>query len=192
MGCFADFIRQDPKRELVHIACGQCDAALYFPSDFADRAKEFQQSLADHLADDPSRGGEPPAAPEIPGPTIVYAHTEKSLQARERLNEVLWRWRNQIGRMNLVEAGLPERTADPFRVESVSLSGKTAETGGTEGESALLRRHGGQEAAIRAAARPFRQGLLPTPPRGCCGYVFAELEPRVQPGGEGYHRVLAG
>lgn len=113
------------------VLSGQHDAALYFPRDFADRLEAFRMAVMDEQSSRAPRRREngPPPRPDIPAPKIIFAPTEKSLQARFRLESVLDRWTDQIGRGNLTAGGLPAWAAEPFQVEPVSLAGKSGVAG---------------------------------------------------------------
>ncbi len=88
-------LHDDVSREEAAAAVqeGRCEAALYFPADFASRIRAFREALKERT----QRASQTPAAPdaelsvplEVPQPEIIYTMAnEKSPLASIRLSEV--------------------------------------------------------------------------------------------------------
>ncbi len=95
------------------LADGELEAVLVVPSGFKDQLAAFRASL-------PERGPEilDEKSATLPRPRLIYNESkENSRLAEIRLQRVLERWSEEIGRENLNQAGLPEAAAVPFRIE---------------------------------------------------------------------------
>jgi sodium transport system permease protein len=95
------------------LAEGQLEAVLIIPSDFKNQLAEFRTKL-------PEREGwtEQDAKGTLPRPRLIYNDAkENSRLAEIRLQRVLQRWSEAIGRENLAQAGLPAAAAVPFQIE---------------------------------------------------------------------------
>ena len=65
--------------------------------------------------------------PPIPAPELIYTTAnERSYDAHNRLSAVLERWRDQLGKSNLVAAGVPVATARPFELKDTDVAEDTA------------------------------------------------------------------
>lgn len=103
-------------RELL--SRGELEAVLIVPRDFSERLGAFRARL-------PERSGwnEDEAKTTLPRPRLIYNETkENSRLAEMRLQRVLQRWSEAIGRENLAEAGLPAAAAVPFHIESDNIA----------------------------------------------------------------------
>lgn len=119
---------------------GEYEAVVYFPADFGERLAQFRRKIAaDRLAaqDDGDNAAE---TPEMPGPEIYYnTAKEKSQITFVRVQQVLGRWTDEIGRRNLAESHLPESAAKPFEL----------------GEHDVAVEQGHRDAAIWSKLLPF-------------------------------------
>lgn len=99
------------------VQAGKYDVAVYFPPNFAHQMDMFRQAIRDRRADCEVRkdGGKPPAQdaePPLPRTEIFYSTaSEKSQIAFARLNDVLRRWTEEVGRTNLEAGGVPVSAA---------------------------------------------------------------------------------
>ncbi|MGE0760660.1 MAG: ABC transporter permease subunit/CPBP intramembrane protease, partial [Pirellulaceae bacterium] len=91
---------------------GAFDAVVYFPKDFAARLDDFRSSLVE------SPVASPAAAPvHLPEPAIfINSANDKSRIARDRVERVLYRWRQSIVRDNLRQKNVPDTATEPFQV----------------------------------------------------------------------------
>ncbi|PQO45747.1 ABC transporter permease subunit/CPBP intramembrane protease [Blastopirellula marina] len=95
------------------IAAGQFDALVYFPAGFAERVKQFQDTVNDEAS----------TTDEFPQPQIyVNSAREKSLVARDRFWSILTRWRDKVIEQNLAAHDVPPEATNPFTVDEVDLS----------------------------------------------------------------------
>jgi sodium transport system permease protein len=107
------------------------DAALVFPSDFAQRLDAYRKAIQEATARTHGAGvrgtsANATAVPAIPRPKIIYtAANERSLTAYNRLAAILDRWTDEVGKANLVAGGLPAEAVKPFEVVSANLGGET-------------------------------------------------------------------
>ncbi|MCL4203357.1 MAG: ABC transporter permease subunit [Pirellulaceae bacterium] len=103
------------------IAQGQCDAVVWFPSDFAEQLAAFRERLGRG-----NGGGEPSssdAAVDVPAPQLfANLANDKSRIAHDRTDRVLKRWRDQIVREILRSRQLPDAAIEPFGVQSTDVS----------------------------------------------------------------------
>lgn len=100
------------------IADGQFDALVYFPKGFAERVKQFQDTVSSEA---PATDENGPA--EFPQPQIyVNSAREKSLVAKDRFGMILTRWRNKVIERNLAAHDVPPEATNPFTVDEVDLS----------------------------------------------------------------------
>ncbi len=91
---------------------GEFEAVVYFPPDFSERLEAFRASLAHRDEKTPL-----PKDLAVPSPEIYFnTAKEKSQITHSRVSIILDRWREEIGRQNLVTSHLPESTAKPFKV----------------------------------------------------------------------------
>ena len=115
---------------------GKVDTALYFPPDFASRLEAFRQAIRDlarRAAQDSAKAktGAQEAPLAIPSPRVHYSKaSERSMIAYVRLQEVMSRWTEEIGRANLKAGGVPIEAARPFQV-STDEGPTPAASGGT-------------------------------------------------------------
>jgi sodium transport system permease protein len=127
-----DFVRSDPRngeaedRQLREAArrdvqAGKYDVAVYFPPNFARRLELFRQAIRERRPDGEPREGNNVLAMEeelklpLPRTEIFYSTaSEKSQIAFARLNDVLRRWTEDVGRTNLKASGMPVSVARPF------------------------------------------------------------------------------
>ncbi|MEX2174364.1 MAG: ABC transporter permease subunit/CPBP intramembrane protease [Pirellulaceae bacterium] len=99
------------------IEAGRYDAVVYFPPDFADRLAQFRGTLP------PAGSAESHRLEAIPQPEILHdTANEKSKVARDRVENVLRRWRELLVEDNLRERQLPAATAKPFEVVSIDVA----------------------------------------------------------------------
>jgi sodium transport system permease protein len=127
------------------------DAALVFPPDFAARLKAYRDAIAGGKDEggrmkDKGIGGSsaavtasiqdhratadilhPSSFLPIPRPKVIYnsAH-DRSAVACQRLNSVLDRWMDEIGKTNLAAGGMAAEAMRPFDVEPLNLAGESA------------------------------------------------------------------
>lgn len=132
----------DPRLEaILAVREGDYEAALVFPPDFGKRLEDFRQFLRDearHPGDQPGRDAEANRLLEIPKPEIIYTTAnEKSQLAYSLLSQVLKRWAEQVGRTNLLAAGVPAQAASPFEVGGVDVAEQTG-LGGAAAWSRVL------------------------------------------------------
>ncbi|MGD9719699.1 MAG: ABC transporter permease subunit/CPBP intramembrane protease [Pirellulales bacterium] len=108
-----------PPLELARqdMLAGNYDVVVYFPPTFDERFTHFQQALAH------SREGEASEKVEMPR-VEVYPNLARdaSKAAHRRVSDVLDRWRDQIGRRNLVASKLPPTTARPFEIATLDVA----------------------------------------------------------------------
>ena len=94
------------------LAQGTFDAVVYFPPDFAQRLAGFRErqegTPTDHA----------PPEPEI----FLSSASDKSRVARERIWEILDRWRTSIVQDNLRQNNLPIAAAMPFELHNHDVS----------------------------------------------------------------------
>ncbi len=97
---------------------GKCDAVVYFPPDFAQQLARFGTTPAAGVAnDDVARSA------HTPEPAIfVNTASEKSRIARDRVERVLFRWRQSIVQENLKQNNLPAAAIEPFQVVNTDVA----------------------------------------------------------------------
>lgn len=96
------------------LANGELEAVLVVPPGFKEQLATFRAGLPDRNA-----GGIDEKTATLPRPRLIYNEgKENSRLAEVRLQRVLERWSEAIGRENLAQAGLPPAAAVPFRIES--------------------------------------------------------------------------
>lgn len=94
------------------IQSGRFDAVVYFPPDFAAKLAEFRAGL--QASDSPR---EQPTITVVPEPAIfINSANDKSRIARDRVECVLYRWRQSIVNDNLKQKNVPIAATEPFRV----------------------------------------------------------------------------
>jgi sodium transport system permease protein len=114
--------RADADRQ---VQSGACEAALYFPPDFAARLDAFRRDIGRRAED---RTTVPAAAQqrvpkEVPSPEVIYSTAnDKSQLAFLRLSDVLRRWTQRIGDDNLKASGVSEHAAHPFSVNTADVA----------------------------------------------------------------------
>jgi sodium transport system permease protein len=111
----------------------EIDAALVFPPDFAKRIEDYRNAILHDAAGKPANG-KPAASPvaEIPRPMIIYnSSLERSEMASNRLTAVLDRWTDELGKSNIVAAGMPAEAVRPFEIQSSNLAGESAGVSGS-------------------------------------------------------------
>jgi sodium transport system permease protein len=107
---------------------GSYEAVIHFPPDFADSLARFQKRLAELKSLDADPQHTSPL--EVPSPKIYYnTAKEKSAITFARINDVLHRWTDEIGRENLAAGGVPASATRPFDVATDDV----AETSGLKG-----------------------------------------------------------
>jgi sodium transport system permease protein len=115
----------------------EVDAALVFPPDFAARLTAYRNAIAGGRDEggrmkDKGIGASsfilhPSSFPPVPRPKIIYnSANERSAMACDRLNVVLNRWTEEVGRTNLAAGGMPAEAVRPFEVDSSNLAGESA------------------------------------------------------------------
>ncbi len=161
---FADKLFSDPKRAKLlqvdfpspnlsrdfdplkyarnQVQSGKCDAALYFPADFAGRMRDFRESLdfaasnklqgAPRDLDRPDKADGSGKLAEknpffqpatIPSPEIIYTTAnEKSQIAFKRISDAMQRWTELIGESTLKDAGLPVIALKPFTLDQADIA----------------------------------------------------------------------
>jgi sodium transport system permease protein len=91
---------------------GKYDAVIYFPPDFATELNRSRSS-----PDGGSAAGVKSPKPDGPQPAIfVDTASDKSRIARDRVERVLYRWRQSVVQDNLKHNNLPAAAAEPFQV----------------------------------------------------------------------------
>ncbi|MBN2580344.1 MAG: CPBP family intramembrane metalloprotease [Pirellulales bacterium] len=98
-----------------------CDAALYFPPDFAPRLRRFRRAIAlraraveEGVTESETLAALPPED-AIPRPEIIYSSAhENSTIAFNRLQGVVQRWLRLLGEQNLQAGGLSPIAVRPF------------------------------------------------------------------------------
>ena len=113
------------------VSTGKFDAAVYFAPDFAEQLERFRAAYRQHGE------GEKQEVPEgtetktkVPQPSIFYTTTsERSQITFGRLSFVLHNWVTDVGRQNLVEAGLPSDVTKPFKIQVDDLAVKQGKSG---------------------------------------------------------------
>jgi sodium transport system permease protein len=90
---------------------GSYDAVVYFPPEFA---AQLTRAIA---------GGEGSPAAATPEPLIfVNTASDKSRMARDRVERVLFRWRQSIVRDNLKQNNVPPAAVEPFQVVETDIA----------------------------------------------------------------------
>lgn len=98
---------------------GRYDAVLVFPPDFRERLEKLQEALNAERPKD----RENIRAVKIPEPEVLYiSASEKSQITQQRIQMVLGRWNDEIGRENLALGLLPENVARPIEVKTADLA----------------------------------------------------------------------
>ena len=112
------------------VEAGKYDVALYLPADFAARLAAFRRAVERGAGRGTGAAGATPPAktvPPIPAPEIIYTTANERLDdAHNRLSAVLERWREELGKSNLVAAGVPVAAARPFELQSTDVAEDTA------------------------------------------------------------------
>jgi sodium transport system permease protein len=103
------------------IARGQCDAAVWFPADFAEQLAAFRERLS--RGNDDAGTLPSDAAGGVPVPQLfANLANDKSRIAHDRTERVLKRWRDQIVLDILRSRQLPEAAIEPFALQSTDVS----------------------------------------------------------------------
>jgi sodium transport system permease protein len=114
------------------VLSGKCDAALYFPPDFAAKLSAFREAVR-HRAEARTAGkaARRRAEPlEVPNPEIIYnAASDKSRIAADRLSDVLGRWTQRIGENNLQTSGVLAADVRPFSVGTSDVADRKCREG---------------------------------------------------------------
>lgn len=109
---------------------GDYEVVVLFPPDFTQRIDEFRSRLAEHRQ---VGAGSDDLPLDVPSPLIYYnSARDKSVITNRRVQEVLHRWMDDVGRENLAAGGIPRSAARPFDVESQDV----AEASGMRGAAA--------------------------------------------------------
>ena len=110
---------------------GNCDAALYFPPEFAVRAAEFQKAVLRCDAKLPAVCNKKHSPPNAnPSPEIIYTTAnERSQIASARLHAALQNWIEALGKSNLRRVGVPAAAVRPFDIEAKDVAAETAYRG---------------------------------------------------------------
>ncbi|MCA9269955.1 MAG: hypothetical protein KDA41_15850, partial [Planctomycetales bacterium] len=99
------------------IEAGLYDAVVYFPPDFSDDLADFQQAFK-HPG-----GRRAPIAVNVPSPHIYFdTSRDKSRVARDRVEEALRRWREEIVRETFRASNIPVVITHPFDVHTSDLA----------------------------------------------------------------------
>lgn len=111
-------LRDEREAARQAVQAGKYDVAVCFPPNFARQMDAFRQAIRDRRAatDSPSEQGTPTGddepEPPLPSTEIFYSTaSEKSQIAFARLNDVLRRWTEEVGRTNLEAGGIPVSAA---------------------------------------------------------------------------------
>ncbi len=100
----------------------RCDAALYFPEQFAVEMDEFILALQQ----EPQGVG----GLQIPRPDVISTTANgRSVTAHRRLTDVLDQWTKKVGETILAARGVPITAARPFDFNTVDVAGKTSYRG---------------------------------------------------------------
>ncbi|MCX7424402.1 MAG: ABC transporter permease subunit [Planctomycetia bacterium] len=111
------------------ILAGEYDAALCFPPDFGEQLERFFQA-SEMRGGGPGRRVEAEAIPQVPKPEILYTTANEESQITfARLYDVLRRWAEEVGKLNLTAAGMPPTAARPFELHSANLADQTGTAG---------------------------------------------------------------
>ncbi|HJT30551.1 MAG TPA: ABC transporter permease subunit/CPBP intramembrane protease [Pirellulales bacterium] len=130
----ADEVFADARRS---VAQGEYEAVVYFPPGFGRQLQEFRASLSGNRAAAPD-GEQPKLA--VPSPEVYYnTAKEKSQITFIRIEQVISRWTEAIGKQNLAESHLPETAARPFELA----------------EHDVAVEHGHRDAAVWSKLLPF-------------------------------------
>ncbi len=128
----ADEIFADARRS---VAQGEYEAVVYFPPGFGRQLGEFRKSLTgdrEATAEESKRS--------VPSPEVYYnTAKEKSQITFIRVEQVIARWTEAIGKQNLAESHLPETAARPFELA----------------EHDVAVEHGHRDAAVWSKLLPF-------------------------------------
>ncbi|MEO8494321.1 MAG: ABC transporter permease subunit/CPBP intramembrane protease [Planctomycetota bacterium] len=103
---------------------GTYDAVVYFPDEFAARLNAFRERVSTQPSESDSASPElGKDATQIPEPELfVNTASDKSRMARDRVDQVLTRWRDSIVVDNLRERQISSVAAKPFQVVSTDVS----------------------------------------------------------------------
>ncbi|MEX0819913.1 MAG: ABC transporter permease subunit/CPBP intramembrane protease, partial [Pirellulaceae bacterium] len=103
---------------------GTYDAVVYFPDGFADRLNEFRARINQESSDSETLPPEADAeATAVPEPELfVNTASDKSRMARDRVENVLTRWRDSIVVDNLRDRRVPSVATKPFHVVSTDVA----------------------------------------------------------------------
>ncbi len=127
--------RADARRAVER---GDYDAAIYFPSDFADQMDAFQQAVGERReptereapSDEAVQEDARQSPPDVPRPEVFHSSaTEKSQIAFARVRVALDRWSQEIVRQKLIEVGLPTAAEKPFDVDTDDVAEGTGRRG---------------------------------------------------------------
>lgn len=103
---------------------GTYDAVVYFPDEFATRLNAFREHVSNrHTESDPAHPELAHEVAPIPEPELfVNTASDKSRMARDRVDNVLARWRDSIVVDNLRERQISSLAAKPFKVVSTDVA----------------------------------------------------------------------
>jgi sodium transport system permease protein len=111
------------------ILAGEYDAALYFPPDFGEQLERFFRA-SESRPGAAGKGIDVEAVPQVPKPEILYTTANEESQITfARLHDVLRRWGEEVGKLNLTAAGMPPTAARPFELHSDNLADQTGNAG---------------------------------------------------------------
>ena len=97
---------------------GKLDAVVYFPRDFAAQLAHFAKVTEKRPKDDQSA-----KVFRTPEPLIfVNTASDKSRIARDRVERILFRWRQSIVQDNLKQNNLPAEAVEPFQVVNTDIA----------------------------------------------------------------------
>ena len=118
------------------VQSGDCDAAVYFPPEFAARLAAFQKAVLRRDASRPpdvspsGEGAALPSLPPVPSPEIIYTTAnERSQIASGRLHAAMQNWIEELGKSNLRQVGVPAAAVRPFDLEPKDVAKETAYRG---------------------------------------------------------------
>jgi len=101
---------------------GTYDAVVYFPDEFAQKLNDFRARMQHEQSE--AEATRPETAEEaIPEPEVfVNTASDKSRMARDRVDDVLTRWRESIVVDNLRDRRIPSVATKPFQVVSTDVA----------------------------------------------------------------------
>jgi len=107
------------------VETGHFEAVVHVPSDFSRLLGDFQRQLKTGAETKAGGADTRQAEPQVPSPEILFnTAKEKSQLAFMRVSQLLERWREQIGRQNLIDSRLSPEVARPFAVSECDVAGQ--------------------------------------------------------------------